>query len=249
MSGSPTLHADGGVARIVLRRPARANRLDGGDVALLAEHVAQVNAMSDVRVLRIEAEGRHFCSGFDIAAITPAGTAAFEAMVNAVEDARPVTLALIHGGVYGGATDLALACDFRIGTPDAQMFMPAARLGLHFYARGLERCVARLGLDNAKRLFLTGCTLDAAEMRAIGFLTQLVAAGDLPGAAGELTAQLSGMAPLALLGMKRHLNAIAARRVDADALQRDIATTLASADLQEGIAAWAEKRPPRFEGR
>ena len=67
-------------------------------------------------------------------------------MANALEDARPVTLALIQGGVYGGGTDLALACDFRFGTPEADMFMPAARLGLHFYPRGLERYVSRLGV-------------------------------------------------------------------------------------------------------
>ena len=72
-----------------------------------------------------------------------------------LEMARPVTVAALHGGVYGGATDLALACDFRVGAHGIDMFMPAARLGLHYYRSGLERYVSRLGLDNAKRLFLT----------------------------------------------------------------------------------------------
>ena len=63
----------------------------------------------------------------------------FEALADAVEQARPITIAVLHGGVYGGATDLALACDFRLGAPATEMFVPAARLGLLFYRSGLER--------------------------------------------------------------------------------------------------------------
>jgi enoyl-CoA hydratase/carnithine racemase len=128
------------------------------------------------------------------------------------------------------------------------MFMPAARLGLHFYRRGLERYVSRLGLDQAKRLFLTAEKIDAREMHAIGFLTQLVAPEELPVAADRLTATLAAMAPLAVTGMKKHLNRIARGTLDATELQRDIERTLASHDLQEGRAAWAEKRTPRFTG-
>jgi len=66
-----------------------------------------------------------------------------------------VTIAAINGGVYGGGTDLSLACDFRLGSTAANMFMPAAKLGLHFYPGGMVRYVTRLGLNQAKRLFLT----------------------------------------------------------------------------------------------
>jgi enoyl-CoA hydratase/carnithine racemase len=129
------------------------------------------------------------------------------------------------------------------------MFMPAARLGLHFYRRGLERYVSRLGVDQAKRLFLTAEKLDATEMKAIGFLTHLVAAHALRASADQLAATLAGMAPLALLGMKKNLNRIARGALDADDLRRDIERTAASHDLQEGRAAWAEKRAPRFSGQ
>ena len=249
MGRTPELNISGAVATITLRRPQAANRLGSDDLAALAAHIAAVNAAEQVLVLRLEAHGKYFCSGYDIARIDAATTAAFEDIANALEDARPVTLALIQGGVYGGATDLALACDFRLGVPAADMFMPAARLGLHFYPRGLERYVSRLGVDTAKRLFLTTERIGADEMKAIGFLTHLVAADALHDTAERLSDTLAGMAPLALLGMKKHLNRIARGALDATDLQRDIARAAASADLREGGAAWAEKRPPQFSGR
>lgn len=245
---TPNLQIDGAVATITLRRPQQANRLEPDDLAAICDHVAQVNGLRAVSVLRLQASGKTFCSGYDIARIGGARPTAFEDMVNAVEDARPVTLALLQGGVYGGATDLALACDFRLGSTATEMFMPAARLGLHFYRRGLERYVSRLGLDQAKRLFLSAEQIDAQEMKAIGFLTQLVAPEALHDAADRLTATLSAMAPLAVTGMKKHLNRIARGALDAAELQRDIERTAQSRDLQEGRAAWVEKRVPRFRG-
>jgi len=249
VAGAPELHIDGAVATLTLRRPRQANRLEPADLQAISEHIARVNASPDVLVLRIQAIGKTFCAGYDIGQIGGTRPVAFENMVDALEDARPVTMVLLQGGVYGGATDLALACDFRLGSPATEMFMPAARLGLHFYRRGLERFVSRLGVNQAKRLFLTAERIDAAEMKAIGFLTHLVAADALEASAERLAATLAGMAPLALLGMKKNLNRIARGALDADDLRRDIERSVASHDLQEGRAAWAEKRAPRFTGR
>lgn len=246
---TPDLTIQGPVATITLRRPRVANRLDPADLAVLAEHVATVNARDEVLVLRLQAEGKYFCSGYDIGQIGGGRKISFDQMVDAFEDARPVTIAVIQGGVYGGATDMALACDFRIGSEAVDMFMPAARLGLHFYQRGMERYVSRLGVNVAKRLFLTAERIDAAEMHRIGFLTHLVPAEELATRADELTQTLAGMAPLALLGMKKHLTRLARGTLDATELQRDIARAAQSDDLKEGAAAWAEKRAPKFKGR
>lgn len=245
---SPTLAVDGAVATITLQRPDQANRLEPEDLAALVAHVDAVDADPALRVLLLRAQGRHFCSGFDIGRVGAPGVAAFERMVERVAAARPVTIAVLQGGVFGGATDLALACDFRIGTPACSLAMPAAQLGLHFYRSGLERYVSRLGLDVAKRLFLTAERIDAAEMKAIGFLTHLVPAEELDARVAALAATIAGHAPLAVLGMKKHLNAIARGRLDAAALAEDVARTLASADLQEGRTAFAEKRAARFRG-
>jgi enoyl-CoA hydratase/carnithine racemase len=252
-AGTPALSIDGRVATITLRRPRQANRLGLDDLDTLQGHLARVDAVQEVLVLRLVATGRHFCSGFDLGSGGVAGVdapARFEALAAALEQARPVTIAAIQGGVYGGATDLALACDLRLGTRACEMFVPAARLGLHFYRGGLERYVGRLGLSAAKRVLLACETLDAQEMHRIGFLDRLCDGPDaLDEALERLTSDLAAMAPLALLAMKRHLDAIARGSLDADALEADIRRTLQSDDLREGQAAWAAKRPPRFHGR
>ncbi|HEU0201334.1 MAG TPA: enoyl-CoA hydratase-related protein [Burkholderiaceae bacterium] len=249
---TPELRIDGKIATITLRRPAQANRLELVDLSTLREQLETVNATLDVLVLRLCAMGKTFCSGFNIGKLDEAATAGaqFEALTDALENARPVTVAAINGGIYGGATDLALACDFRIGVRTAEMFVPAAKLGLHFYRGGLERYVSRLGLATAKRVLLAAEKFDAPAMLACGFLDRLVeSAADLDEVVDGFSAQLASMAPLALLGMKKHLNRIARNALDADDIARDIARADASADLAEGVRAWQDKRAPLFVGR
>ncbi|CAG9168127.1 Crotonyl-CoA hydratase [Cupriavidus laharis] len=249
---APLLTVDGSVATIRLRRPEVANRLAPGDLRALRDHLDAVNEMERVLVLRFVSSGKYFCSGYDIGSLAGKaneGALNFGEVMDAIEAARPVTIAAINGGAYGGATDLCLACDFRIGVPACDMFMPAARLGLHFYRGGMERYVSRLGLNAAKRLFLTTDKIDAQEMLHIGFLTEIVDAPALQSRVDELSQQLAGMAPIALLGMKAHLNAIARGVLDEKALERDMHRSETSADLREGAAAWKEKRKPQFTGR
>ncbi|MHA7683822.1 enoyl-CoA hydratase/isomerase family protein [Cupriavidus sp. PET2-C1] len=248
----PRLSIDGSVATITFERPEVANRLSPRDLLVLREHINSINAMETVLVLRFTGTGKYFCSGYDIGALASAdeaGAPAFGEMIDLIEAARPVTIAAVNGGVYGGATDLCLACDFRVGVPHCDMFMPAARLGLHFYRGGLERYVSRLGVDTAKRLFLTADRLDADAMLKVGFLTEIVAADTLAQRVDALSATLAGMAPIALLGMKQALNQIARGALDTAALEREIARAGASADLCEGAAAWREKRAAVFTGR
>ena len=128
--------------------------------------------------------------------------------------------------------------------------MPAAKLGLLYYRGGLQRYVSRLGLATAKRVMLTAEKLDASELLACGYLDRLSPSVDaLPMVVDELSGLLAGMAPLALLGMKKHLNRIAAGTATEPELARDIAVAAASDDLREGALAWQEKREPVFHGR
>lgn len=247
---APLLHIDGHLASITLRRPRLANRLEIEDLRTLRAQLNEVNQTTAVRVLLLKGEGRYFCSGFNIAAVPGVNAGAlFEALADDWEAARPITVAKIQGGLYGGATDLALACDFRLGQTATEMFVPAARLGLLFYRGGLQRYVSRLGLQWAKRVLLAGATLDARQMLACGFLDRLLADdAELDAATDVLVAELLAMAPLALLGMKKHLNAIARGTLDTAALQADIEHVNLSLDLAEGVAAWQEKRAPHFIG-
>jgi len=127
--------------------------------------------------------------------------------------------------------------------------MPAARLGLHYYPRGMQRYVTRLGLQAAKRLFLLAEVVPADELLRIGYLDELVEAEALDAAVQRLALALEAGAPLALRGMKQSLNEIARGAFDAALVDERVAGCAASADLREGLAAFTEKRTPRFTGR
>lgn len=247
--GTPTLAIDDHVAVITLQRPDQANRLGPDDLQCIHDYLLKINEIPEIRVLRLESTGKYFCSGFDINKLGGQRVVDFDTVVNVLEVARPVTIAVLQGGVYGGATDLALACDFRVGDQATNMFMPAARLGLHYYPSGLQRYVARMGINTAKRLFLTAEKIESEEMLRVGYLTHLCKDKSLEQTVRELTETLVSMAPLAIFGMKKHLTRIAQGTLDMADLERDIDVVMSSEDLQEGRTAWAEKRPPVFKGR
>ena len=254
-AGPPLLEVDGdGRATITLNRPQHLNRLHREDLAALQAHIAAVAANPAVRLLVITGRGRAFCAGFHLGELNEAEAAsadpqAFERMVDALEGLPQPTLARLNGGVYGGATDLALACDFRVGTAGMELRMPAARLGLHYYPGGLRRYVNRLGLQAAKRLFLLGEAVDAAELLRIGYIDAVAEVDQLDAEVDRIAAALLAGAPLAVAGMKASLNEIARGDLDLTRLRGREARCAASDDLQEGLAAFAARRAPLFHGR
>ena len=166
-----------------------------------------------------------------------------------LEACRAPTICRLNGGVYGGSTDLALCCDFRIGHSDIEMFMPAGRLGVHYYEAGMRRYVSRLGLNAAKRLFLTAERIGAAEMLRIGYLTEVAPPDELDARVDALAERIAEMAPLAVQGMKRALDEIARGELDRAMLEARQAACQESEDLKEGLRAFREKRKPVFQGR
>jgi enoyl-CoA hydratase/carnithine racemase len=126
------------------------------------------------------------------------------------------------------------------------MFMPAARLGLHYYKSGIARYVTRLGLDNAKRLFLTAEKIGATEMLRIGYLTAMVPAEALDEEVDRLAGVLAANAPIAMAGTKRTIHEIARGQLDEEAADRRHRESMRGEEIKEGIKAFAEKRPPRF---
>ncbi len=254
---TPILTIADGRADVRLNRPTEHNRLTPADLQALIEIFDTVDEDADCRVLVITGTGKSFCSGYDITALSQSkqtDAAAhdpdlFETMVNRLEAISVPTIAALNGGVYGGAIDLSLACDFRIGVDGMRLFMPAARLGIVYYEDGLRRYVTRLGIDNAKRLFLTAEPVEAGELMRIGLLTELVAPDRLTTRVDALAAQIAGNAPLALAGLKRGLNDIAAGRFNTDNHRAARQLAAQSEDHLEALSAWQEKRTPVFKGR
>jgi len=254
-ASAPLLAVDGARATIRLNRPKHLNRLQADDLDALLKLFDRIEADPAIRVLVLTGTGRAFSAGYDLNSVAERATSAreeqsagsaFEVVVNRLEDLGVPTICRLNGGVYGGSTDLALACDFRIGVDSCEMFMPAARLGLHYYNSGIKRYVSRLGVDNAKRLFLTAERISAPEMLRIGYLTAMVPADAFDEEVDRLAALLAGNAPVAMRGMKRTINEFARGRLDEEAADRRHRDSMRGAEIKEGIKAFAEKRPPRF---
>jgi enoyl-CoA hydratase/carnithine racemase len=251
--GVPSLAIEGPYATIRLNRPRHHNRVEAEDIPVLAKLLDRVE-QDRARVLVLSAAGPTFCSGYDLRDLArargrdaaPEAARDFERLVDRLEAVRVPTVCALTGNVYGGGTDLALACDFRIGHEGVEMLMPAARIGVHYYHGGLRRYVERLGLGAAKRLFLAAERIGSAEMLRIGFLDEVVPWSALTARVRALADALAANAPSAVQGMKRALNDIARGSGDAEAVSRAWLASLRSEALREGLEAHAAKRRPKF---
>jgi enoyl-CoA hydratase len=254
-ASTPVFEIDGARATIRLNRPKHLNRLQPEDLEALLSLFDRIEADPTIRVVVVTGTGRVFSAGYDLNSVAERAVSAveqksagsmFEIMVDRLEDLAVPTICRLNGGVYGGSTDLALACDFRIGVDDCEMFMPAARLGLHYYKGGIARYVSRLGADNARRLFLTAERISAPEMLRIGYLSGMVPAEALDEEVDRLATILAGNAPVAMGGMKRTINEIARGKLDEAAADRRHRESMRGEEIKEGIKAFSEKRPPKF---
>ena len=238
----PRLEVAGNAVTIRLCRPGAHNRIDPDDIPVIRAHLDAVVRRGDARVLVFTGTGSStFSSGFTVDAIADRLDRSFEDLLDAIEQFPLPTLCALNGSVYGGATDLALCCDFRIGVHGARMFMPAAKFGLHYYPGGLRRYVTVLGVAQAKRLFMTAQTLAADEMLRIGFLTELVAAESFAAKVAAYVSALQDCEPGVVASMKQQLNAIAAGDVGAAQARTSYESSLRSPELRRRLAALLAK--------
>jgi enoyl-CoA hydratase/carnithine racemase len=251
---------------ITLNRPDAANALSRQLVAELTQQCAQLSREiaaggdgSDVRALVLTGAGpRAFSAGADLKerrGWTLDDTRAFLGEINALMNAvdlfpRP-TIAAINGSAFGGGFELALACDIRIAAETAEMGLTEVRLGIIPGAGGTQRLARVAGVAAAKELTLTGRRIGAARARELGLVSEVVPPAELPAAAARWAAEIAGAAPLALTAAKRAIDeGIALPLREALAVERErYEEVLVSEDRNEGLAAFAEKRPPVYKGK
>ncbi len=255
-ASTPRIDITDGVATITLNRPDHRNRLEDADLHALMEAFGHFDADPQVRVVVLTANTSGqprpvFCAGYHIGDFDGPGhdPAMFERVADALANLRAVTICALNGSVYGGATDLALACDLRIALAGIELRMPATALGLHYYPSGLQRYVARLGISGAKRAFLTARPFSAQQLMAMGALEDIAPTQEaLAASVGQLTSEIRALAPLAVQATKQSLNEISAGRYDLPAMRERERLTAGSQDFAEGRLAFQEKRTPRFRG-
>ena len=253
---APVLAIDAGVATITLNRPAQRNKLDNGDLQQLLDHFDAVERDTSVRVLVLTANTTGqpkpvFCAGFDIGGFDENGHGStfFEQIPDRLAHLRPVTICALNGSVYGGATDIVLACDLRVGLDGIEWRMPATALGLHYYPSGLQRYVSRFGVLAAKRAFLTARPFSISQLQALGLFEAVSDATHWDATVSALVQDVLALAPLAVQETKRSINEIASGDYNEPRLREREHASCASADFAEGRAAFAERRAPVFSGR
>ena len=257
MTDTVLLKIDGARATITLNDPAKHNRLDTPGLGKLKAAIEKADADPNVRVTVLTGAGeKSFCSGYDLGSIEagkdakpPEGDHSFETVMDRLEAMRMPTLCALNGGVYGGATDMALACDFRLGVRGMRFFMPAARFGLHYYPSGLRRYTQKVSPSFAKRAFMLSEDFTDEDLLRVGYLDWLVDRGDFARKVDETATKLAGLAPLAMSNMKRAIEQFAQAEPDIPRIRDGIRECRSSEDLREGLAALKERRTPAFKGR
>ncbi|WP_323029095.1 enoyl-CoA hydratase/isomerase family protein [Castellaniella defragrans] len=238
----PSLEFRGDVAFLTLRRISQHNRIAPDDCTVIGGHLRQAAAREGLRALVLTGAGdKTFSSGYTLGAIRDQLDSRFEDMLDELERFPLPTICALNGSVYGGATDLALCCDFRIGVTGSRFLMPASRIGLHYYPGGIRRYVTVLGLAAAKKLFLAAQAIHDEEMLRIGFLQEVVDRQDLMAAVERYLEGIRACEPAVLRTMKADLMQVAAGRYDEAALRAHYEASLRS----EALAARLETLAPR----
>jgi enoyl-CoA hydratase/carnithine racemase len=246
------------VATLTFNRPQARNALTWAMYDALTRACDHVDADPEVRVFIIRAAGDAFAAGTDISQFAAFATGqdglAYErrldAAIDRLEHVRVPTIAVVQGVAAGAGAVIALACDLRVCSPQAQFGVPIARtLGNCLSAANCARLLDHFGPAVTKDLLFTARLIDVDEAVRHGLVTRLVDAPDLDRATEHLAETIAAHAPLTLHATKEALRRLAlARRPREGAIDDLIADCYGSADFREGVAAFLEKRRPRFRG-
>jgi len=247
------------ITTITLNRPEARNALDMTMRREVLAVLDEIEADAETRVVILTGAGGHFCSGGDVKSMRERHTAAegrtrVEALnrmvLRLVNFPRP-TLAMVDGYAVGAGTNLALCCDLIVASDRAKFGELFCKIGLAVDGGGTWLLPRLTGMARAKELVLTGEIIDAAEALRIGMINRVVPVGDLETVTRALAEKIAAGPPQALALDKHMLNRAAASdlatALDVEAYSQGLA--IASEDHQTGVAAFFDKKPPRFTGR
>ncbi|MGA9524836.1 MAG: enoyl-CoA hydratase-related protein [Myxococcaceae bacterium] len=230
--------------------------------AMLNELEAMVRRVSESRetraVILTGAGDKAFCAGADLKERTTMSEDEVRAFLDqlrrtfrAIELSDCIFLAAINGAAFGGGTELALACDLRVAAPVAELGLTEVRIGIIPGGGGTQRLSRLIGPGRAKDLILTGRRLNAAEAFSFGVVNRLAPEGRLVETAFSVAEAIVDNAPVAVSTAKHAIDEGLSLELD-DALRLELQKyerVLATEDRLEGLRAFAEKRPPKFQGR
>ena len=245
----------GAVARITFDRAGARNAMTWAMYDQLAAALDMLDADPAIRAAELRGAHGHFVAGTDITqfdGFTGEDGVAYErrleSIVGRLENVRVPTVAVIQGHAAGAGLLFATACDFRICTPDARFSAPIAKtVGNTLSPRSIARLVAHIGASRTKVLIMTAGVLEAEQAHSIGYVAAVVEPTRLEQHVSEFIEKLIDLAPITLRVTKQLVQRVLdASATDAEDVVREV---YASHDFREGVAAFREKRPPRWEGK
>jgi cyclohexa-1,5-dienecarbonyl-CoA hydratase len=239
------------VARIVLRH-APLNVIDIPMMEELAHTLAEIESLPEISVIVLSGEGPMFSAGVDVAAHTPDRVEEmllkFHTVIRALVASKRVTVAAVRGHCLGGGAELAMVCDIVYTSATAQWGFPEIKLGC-YPPVACASLAALVGHKRAAELILTGRTISGMEATTMGLSNRAVPDEELTTAVEQVVRELSGLSPAALAVTKKAIYAWDAMHFDKGLARAEkiyLEELMKTADAQEGICAFMEKREPRW---